>query len=131
MMDTIVKALLFGINLRFREAADGSLVQDLERQTRLSAALERLTIEVGGLSPDTLGRMLDSGEQVVEWLHEHPKAHVTVGAWSVEIESSEFTDVDHERFECPFDHSCVVEEFDKTCDETVHDRVWFCHWAFG
>ena len=126
-MNTQTKALLLGVSLRWVDTGNGVLKGDKDRQERLTKALERLTLHTDNLEPDTISRMLDSGEQVLEWLHEHPQARVTVAAWCVDVESPEFSDVDHERFDCPFDHSNAVEDFQKTRD----GDEWICHWSFG
>ena len=127
-MDDLVKALLLGVNLRYRD--DGMCkVGDMKRQKRLTQALQRLTIHADELEPDTLSSMVDSGEQIIEWLVEHPKATVTLSRWQIDIESSEFNDVDYERFDCPFDHSCAVEDFGKTGNPDNGD--WSCGWSMG
>lgn len=126
-MDHLVKALLLGVSLRWRDGENGVKHGDTERQHRLTEAIKRLTIHVRGLEPDTLSSMLDSGEQVLEWLHEHPKAKVVLGYWCIDIHSPEFDDVDHERFDCPFDHSAAVEDFSKTRS----GDEWHCAWSLG
>jgi hypothetical protein len=62
---------------------------------------------------------------VLEWLAEHPKATVELSYWNIEITSPEFDDVDHERFDCPFEHSCAVEDFSKGRE----GDGWRCGWS--
>lgn len=93
-MNSQVKALLLGINLRFRESDDGiGRVRDTERENRLNQALERLVIDTDDLDPNTLSEMLD-GEEAIEWLAEHQQATIEIANWSIQIDSTEFADID-------------------------------------
>lgn len=122
-----VKALLLGISVRWVEVDEGTLKQDSERERRLLSALDRLELKVDNLEPDTISKMFDNPEEVVEWLAEHPKAEIEIGYWHVDIGSSEFSDVDWERYDHPFVMNGVVEDFVKTRNA---DK-WGCGWAFG
>ena len=127
-MNAQIKALLLGVDLRYREAEDGfGHVMDSEREERLTKALERLTIHTDGLRPDTLHKMLDSGEEVIEWLAQHPKASVDLGYWNVSLTSPDFADVDFERYDWPFGLNGAVEEFSK---HQAGDE-WEACWSLG
>jgi hypothetical protein len=134
-VNNLIKALLLNVNLRWVEdvapdgGSTGSFKNDPERTERLTTALDRLTIDVEQLEPDMLGKMLDSGEEAIEWLVKHPKANVELSRWQITIVSSEFDDVDHERFDYPLsDHSMAVEDFWKSRSES---GSWECGWSLG
>ncbi|MDB4490231.1 hypothetical protein N9045_01805 [bacterium] len=130
-MDNQIKALLLNVDLRWRDCDDGiGQTHDPERQERLTQALDRLTLHTDGLRPDTLSKMLDSGEEVIEWLAEHPKAKVGIGYWCVDITSPEFSDVDWERFDWPFGLNGAVEEFSKGWAPQSGEE-WECCWSLG
>ena len=123
-MKNATKALLLGVDLRYRD--DGtSKICDVKRQTRLTKALERLVIHVDELQPETLSQMVDSAEEIIEWLAEHPQARVILSRWQIDIESPNFGDVDHEKHDCPFEHGCAVEDFAKT----GKPGLWSCGWS--
>ena len=126
-MDYLVKALLLGIDICHRDADGFGQVHDAEREKRLTEALSRLMICTNSLRPDTLSKMLDSGEEVAQWLADHPQASVVLGYWSVELESPEFDDVDFERYDWPFGLNGAVEDFSKTRNADG----WSACWSLG
>lgn len=125
-MKAETKALIIGVSLRYRDIGIGAKTYDSQREAKFTEAIRRLKIDTHGLEPGNLSDMLDSYEQVLEWLAEHPDAVVDVGRWMVTIFSPRFDDVDHERFDCPFDNSCAVEDFSKGKAK----GGWDCCWSF-
>ena len=124
-----VKALLLGVDIRFNDQG----TSDPKRKQLLTKALERLTILTDYLKPDTLSSMLDCGEEVILWLHEHPKAHVTLGYWHIELESPEFSDVDYERFDWPFGLNGAVEEYSRLLHHGADliEDCWSVCWSIS
>lgn len=125
-----VKALLLGVDIQCND--EGRF--DTKRKQQFTEALERLAILTDSLRPDALKSMLDSGEEVILWLHEHPMARVTLGYWCVTLESPEFGDVDFERFDWPFGLNGAVEDFSKSqdgdCWGSADIRYCAC-WSLG
>lgn len=126
--NTKVKALLLGVSLHQRESEPGTKVSiPIERTKLLKEALNRLTLDIEGLEPDTLGSMLGDAEEVIQWLIDHPQAKVRIGYWLINIVSPDFSDVDWERYDQPFAMEGVVEDFHKSrCKDG-----WECGWNLG
>lgn len=126
-MDNQTKALLLGVSLRWRRVQLGS-VRDYEREKRLNRGLDRLTINHETLEPDTLSKMFDNPEAVIEWLADNPKVLATIGLGHVVLRSSEFSDIDFEAYTCPFESGWAVESFAKS--EVKEFSHWVAEWAF-
>ena len=126
-MKAEIKALLLGVSLRYCEDSRGVKTRDTKRQERLTEAIERLTIHAENLEPDTLGSMVCNAEGILEWLAEHPKAHVALRYWTVGIRSPEFSDVGFDRYVWPFELNGAVEDF----STTQEGDEWRCGWSLG
>jgi hypothetical protein len=119
-----LKSLLLQVSISWTEQ-EFSRRYDSEREAKVTEALGRLEIDVENPSfeHDTLSEMLDSGEEVLQWLVDHPKARIMLGYWSVIIQSEEWDDVNHEAHDRPFGFRGAVENFSKERDE--------CCWFLG
>jgi hypothetical protein len=89
-------------------------------------ALNRLTLDVDGLEPDTIPKMT-SAQDIVNFLVDHPQARMSLGYFSISVESPNFEDVDHERYDAPFEINAAVEDFSKSRS----GDGWCCQWALG
>ena len=122
-----IKSLLLGVDLGWKQAESGGHTHGSKLENQQTEALGRLTIFDHNLRVDTLSSMLDSGTEVLQWLTDHPKASVSLGYWTVQINSPNFEDVDFEKHDWPFDLNGGVETFEKTkCGPG-----WFCAWGLG